>query len=109
MIINAVNWGNALIISLIGFMMVLLLLVLLVVIVSCFGLFAKKSKDTPIEQKKQNSKLNDKGLTPAESAAIAMAVHLYFDLHDEESDVITFRDVNSKYSPWNSKDYGVNN
>lgn len=44
------------------------------------------------------------------NAAIAAALHLYFDeMHDFESNVITIRTANKQYSPWNSKIYGVMN
>jgi len=42
------------------------------------------------------------------SAAIAMAIYLCRDLHDDESNVITIRKVSKTYSPWSSKIYGVN-
>lgn len=42
------------------------------------------------------------------SAAIAMAIYLCRDLHDDESNVITIRKVSKAYSPWSSKIYGVN-
>jgi Na+-transporting methylmalonyl-CoA/oxaloacetate decarboxylase gamma subunit len=44
------------------------------------------------------------------TAAISMALHLYFsDLHDEESNIVTIKKVRKAYSPWSSKIYGVNN
>ncbi|MCW3805394.1 OadG family transporter subunit [Plebeiibacterium marinum] len=44
------------------------------------------------------------------NAAIATALHLYFsEMHDEESAVITIKEVRRRYSPWNSKLYGMNN
>jgi len=44
------------------------------------------------------------------SAAIAMALHLYFnELHDQEDMVMTIKKVSKRYSPWNSKIYGLNN
>ena len=44
----------------------------------------------------------------AENAAIAMALHLYYaDIHDEESDVITIKNIHNRYSPWSSKIYGI--
>lgn len=44
------------------------------------------------------------------NAAIAAALHLYFDeMHDFESNIITIRTANKQYSPWNSKIYGVMN
>nr|WP_321451779.1 OadG family protein [uncultured Carboxylicivirga sp.] len=65
--------------------------------------------------KKQGSEQGEKGakdviLTGETNAAIAMALHLYFsDLHDEESNVITIKEVKRRYSPWSSKVYGFNN
>ncbi len=45
-----------------------------------------------------------------ETAAIAMALVLYFEeLHDEESGVLTIRKVSKTYSPWSSKIYAVRN
>ncbi|SMO51179.1 Oxaloacetate decarboxylase, gamma chain [Saccharicrinis carchari] len=44
------------------------------------------------------------------NAAIATALHLYFNqIHDEESNVITIKRVRRRYSPWSSKLYGMNN
>jgi len=39
------------------------------------------------------------------SAAIGMALYLYNELHDEESNVITIKRVSKTYSPWSSKIY----
>ncbi len=41
------------------------------------------------------------------TAAIAMAVYLCRDLHDEESNVLTIKKISKTYSPWSSKIYGV--
>ncbi len=41
------------------------------------------------------------------AAAISMALYLYNELHDEESNVITIRRVSKTYSPWSSKIYGL--
>lgn len=45
-----------------------------------------------------------------ENAAIALALHLYFnEMHDEESGIITIKRIQRRYSPWSSKIYGLNN
>lgn len=45
-----------------------------------------------------------------EVAAIATALHLFFsDVHDNESNVITIKRIERRYSPWNSKIYGITN
>lgn len=41
------------------------------------------------------------------TAAIAMAIFLSRDLHDEESDVLTIKRISKTYSPWNSRIYGM--
>jgi Na+-transporting methylmalonyl-CoA/oxaloacetate decarboxylase gamma subunit len=41
------------------------------------------------------------------TAAIAMAVYLCRDLHDDESNVLTIKRVSKNYSPWSSKIYGL--
>lgn len=44
------------------------------------------------------------------NAAIAVALHLYAkEAHDLENTVLTIKRVNSRYSPWSSKIYGLGN
>lgn len=44
------------------------------------------------------------------NAVIATALYMYFnEMHDEESNVITIKQVRRRYSPWSSKLYGMNN
>lgn len=42
-----------------------------------------------------------------EGAAIAMALYLYTELHDRESNVITIDRTSKLYSPWCSKYYNM--
>ena len=43
------------------------------------------------------------------SAAIGMALHLYFnEQHDFESNIVTITRISKRYSPWSSKIYGLN-
>ncbi len=45
-----------------------------------------------------------------EIVAISVALHLFLnDTHDKESNVITIKQIEKRYSPWNSKIYGLNN
>lgn len=45
-----------------------------------------------------------------EIAAISMALHLYLDeMHDQESGVLTIKQISRAYSPWSSKIYAVRN
>ncbi len=49
-------------------------------------------------------------LTGEMNAAISMALYLYFnEVHEEESNIITIKEVKRRYSPWSSKLYGMNN
>ena len=83
----AINWGNVGIVTLVGFGLVFVVLVLLIFILQVFG-----------------------KIMALDSAAIATALHLYFnEVHDEESLVVTIKTVERRYSPWNSKIYGLNN
>jgi len=63
--------------------------------------------------KKSNlaTKGKDSGEIPTtDVVAIAMALHLYYDeVHDDESNVITIKRIERRYSPWSSKIYGINN
>ncbi len=56
---------------------------------------------------------NVKAMGPADvnnEAAVAMALHLYFDeAHDIESNKITICEPDRRYSPWASKIFGLNN
>jgi glutaconyl-CoA/methylmalonyl-CoA decarboxylase subunit delta len=55
--------------------------------------------------------VNDNGVIPsADVVAISMALHLFYDeVHDTESNVITIKRIERRYSPWSSKIYGVTN
>jgi len=42
--------------------------------------------------------------------AISVALHLFLNnAHDNESNVITIKHIEKRYSPWSSKIYGLNN
>jgi len=66
-------------------------------------LFGKKNKSASID--------TDKGEIPStDIVAIAMALHFFYDeVHDDESNVITIKRIERRYSPWSSKIYGINN
>ena len=61
-----------------------------------------------IRQGKHPLHQEGKGVSGEEIAAISMALHLYLDeIHDEESGVITIKQISRAYSPWSSKIYAV--
>lgn len=66
----------------------------------------KKNKNVAIEDASSDAV----EITGETNAAIAMALYMYFnELHDEESNVITIKEVRKRYSPWSSKIYSFNN
>ena len=95
MMILATNWGNAGLMALVSICLVFAVLVLRIFVLKLFGVvFAEKKKAavaTPVAA--------SEGITDEEVAAIAMAVNLFFNRHDEESDVLTFRQ-NHDVSAW---------
>lgn len=105
------------IVTLIGFMLVIVVLSLLVGIINLFGKAMAQKVRIPraiLEPiglgKEEHKEFDEVHLTAGESAAIAMALHLYYsEIHDEESNVITIKTVGRRYSPWSSKIYGINN
>ncbi len=108
MLILTVNWTNAFIITFLGISIVFFILCLLIGLLHIFGIVTKKmsgeKKGVTIEKKKEEQ--HSEAVSGAERAAIAMALHLcYADVHDEESDIITIKNINYRYSPWNAKTY----
>lgn len=62
------------------------------------------------EGKYECSEHDDFSVEGDTSAAIATALYMYFnEMHDEESDIITIKNISKKYSPWSSKIYSVMN
>jgi hypothetical protein len=63
-----------------------------------------------IRQGKQPLSTQVEGVSGEEVAAISMALHLYMEeMHDEESGVLTIKQISKTYSPWSSKIYAVRN
>ena len=94
MMILTTNWGEAGTIALVSILLVFTVLVLLICILKLFGvIFAKKETATTAAAASSDE------ITDEEVAAIAVAVNLFFNRHDEESDVLTFRQ-NHDVSAW---------
>jgi len=102
---------DELVIALVGYATVFLALVTL------YGLFSLLPKLIYMNFKRyklkrgENVKEHQEMLISGdETAAIAMALHLVFDeMHDEESGVLTIKNIAKTYSPWSSKIYAVRN
>ena len=97
----AVNWGNALLITGVGFGLVFVVLVLLIFIVKSFGvIFAQKPK---AQAAAVAAPAATEATDETDMAAIAYVLHTFYNQHDEESDILTFRHDDVAYSPWNQK------
>jgi hypothetical protein len=65
--------------------------------------FGKKAKSPSISEDHEE-------VASPDVVAIAMALHMFYDeAHDNESNVITIKRIERRYSPWSSKIYGINN
>lgn len=111
-----VNWPHVWMVTGVGFLMVIALLIVLIFILKGLGAIvsstvskaAKPAKAAPAAAAAKAEVKSDSDEIP--EAAIAMALHLYFNgVHDEEPTQITIKNVERRYSPWNSKLYGMNN
>jgi len=103
------NWSELLVGAAIGIMVVFSALAILVLLFELVQyLMLNSSKKKQIKAGKTIEEIKD--IPANEIAAISMALHLYMnDMHDEESNVITIKRIERRYSPWNSKIYGLNN
>lgn len=97
MMILATNWINASLIALVSIMLVFTVLVLLIFILKLFGVIFRDKKAAVVMPAPAGASSDE--ITDEEVAAIAMAVNLFFNRHDEESDVLTFRQ-NHDVSAW---------
>ena len=97
-------------VAIVGFGIVLFSLSIL------FAVFSNIPRIINMKLKKKRSRKTDKesdqqgdfALEGNVTAAISMALHLYFsEQHDEESNIVTIKRVRRAYSPWSSKIYSV--
>ena len=110
-----INWSHVWMVTGLGFCMVILLLVVLIFILKLLGAVVSNAVKAPkAAQPKAAAPAAQAALASAEAsadddlAAIAMALHLYFNgVHDVEPTEIHIKRV--ERSGWNSKLYGMNN
>ncbi len=72
----------------------------------------KSLRKQPLATKKttisQSDFSSDNDVSGELTAAIAMALHMYFnELHDDEARILKVEHKSRKYSPWNSKIYNI--
>jgi len=108
------TWSDTWMVTGLGFFLVLVLLFCFVYIMKLLGWIMQPHKKaapapavaTPSAQTEQKGE-EDMKLNANTTAAIAMALNLYFyGIHDEEPTQVTLR---PHHTAWNSKMYGMNN
>lgn len=110
----SINWTyieNGLLISVVGYVVVLLALALLYYVFQNLPrLLHWQMRWSLRKQGKeaQNGRLDSIGAD--ETAAIAAAIYLFFnEIHDDEQTTMTIRKISKTYSPWSSKIFSVMN
>lgn len=110
---SAVDWSQIWIITVVGYSVVFVALVVMVFVFIRLPKILKlnfRRKKPELETEAVPGSGKEKYLSGEVSAAIGMALTLYFkEQHDEESGILTIKRVSRTYSPWSSKIYGVNN
>lgn len=99
-------------VALVGYIIVFIALVVLILVFSAIPRIINMK--TRIELRRKGKEVtnqpNELSVGGDISAAISMALHLYFnDMHDEETNVITISRIQRRYSPWSSKIYNIYN
>jgi len=111
LLVNSVEFG--LTVSVVGFSIVFFSLTLLVIVFlrlpKLINIKIKKVKKVKKKKHKEEEPEEDDYVIEGNAtAAISLALHLYFnELHDEESNIVTIKKVRKAYSPWSSKIYTV--
>ena len=109
----SISWGYALVVTGIGVGTTFAILVFLVFAINLLSRTIKSTEKRTAPAQPEtvpvvaHETTTETHPTPHEQAAIAMAMHLYFDAHDEEPHVITIEEVERRYSPWSSKIYSM--
>lgn len=110
-----VDWSvvlqDGVIISIVGIIIVFVALLILYKVFSWISILI--SMNIRLKLKRQGKlsggeSSSDSLMIPGDhSAAISMALYLYNELHDEESNILTIDRVSRIYSPWSSKYYNM--
>lgn len=107
-LVNVFDFGIT--VSIVGFGIVLVSLAVLSVVFSRLPkiINLKLKKKYQNKAKTGTDEKTDEHIEGNVTAAISLALHLYFDeMHDEESNIVTIKQVRKAYSPWSSKIYSV--
>lgn len=107
------TWTDVLVASLICVIIVFSALVILSSVFKLIGVLSLKRSKRRMQKQQdliEGEVVDPSDIPASEIAAISMALHLYFDdVHDKESNILTIKRIERRYSPWNSKIYGLTN
>lgn len=96
--------------AIVGWLIVFAALVLLVIVFTQIPklIYYNSRKKLRAKNKSKNVTCDEFHIAGDVSAAISMALYMFFDeMHDDESNIITIKRVRKTYSPWSSKIYGL--
>jgi Na+-transporting methylmalonyl-CoA/oxaloacetate decarboxylase gamma subunit len=108
-----INWSlimeDGLVITIVGYVIVFFALVILYFTFSALAKLVNKQARRRLIREGKAKQAEEKNLQIAGDvgAAIAMALYMHLELHDEESNILTIRRSPKVYSPWNSKIYSM--
>ncbi len=99
------NFNDGMVIAVVGYVIVFAALVTLFFVFNNLSRIINYNIRNKLRKKGQHQQAAEKVLhiSGDEAAAISMAIYLYHELHDEESNVITIKSISKRYNPWNSK------
>lgn len=100
---------DGLIISLVGVIIVFTALLVLYRVFTWISLLIGMNIRQKLRRQGKHAEASDDSMMiPGDDcAAIAMALYMYNELHDEESNILTIDRVSRVYSPWSSKYYNM--
>ena len=106
---NISNVGNAeIILTVLGYGIVFLSLLVLYMFISNLTKVLIATRRKKLRKAGKSTADSDLSISGETSAAISAAILLHYqEVHDFENTVITIKKVQSAYSPWNSKLYGL--
>ena len=99
---------DGLVITVVGYVIVFMALVVLYFVFTYLARVMNYSIRRRLERQGKVTGKEEVAMIPGDvSAAIALAVYFYSELHDEESNILTIERISKSYSPWSSKIYSV--
>lgn len=107
LLVNSIDFGFT--VAIVGFSIVFISLTLLVIVFLRLPKLIKMNfRFKKRETNEEVGEISNEHIEGNVTAAIGMAMHLFFsEQHDEESNIVTIKKVKKAYSPWSSKIYEV--